>query len=470
MSCRMRPFAWLLSCLIVTSSWLNAVEKPNIVFIITDDLGYGDLSCYGQHHFSTPHLDRLAAEGIRFTDHYAGATVCAPSRCALMTGRDTGHASIRGNGPFSLRPDPEDITVATLLRNHGYSTALVGKSCVTGNTQTPETLDRKGFTYFYGTTDHKDGHFRYPKFVYENDKKVELIGNTLYAGPHYDLDLYTRKALEFVERQGESPFFLVLSYPLPHASLDAPEASLDKVRQGIRNDQSFEAASGHYGKVKEVKATYAAMVTRIDESVGRLMEKLKEKRVDENTLVIFTSDNGSHAEGGYVYSMLQSNGPLRGGKRDLYEGGIRVPFIARWPAGIKAGQTSDHPSAFWDFLPTACELAAIAPPAGIGGISYAPTLLGQPAKQVKHEALYWEFHELNGRRALRMGEWKLVQYAKRPEAFATPELFNLADDLSEVKNLASREPERVRAMLDRMRQSRIPSPQFPHPLLDAPRP
>jgi arylsulfatase A len=463
----MKTLAWLVSSMIFAASWLPAAARPNIIFIITDDLGYGDLSCYGQRHFQTPHLDRLAGEGIRFTDHYSGATVCAPSRCALMTGRDTGHASIRGNGPFSLRPDPEDITVATLLRKQGYSTALVGKSCVTGNTQTPETLDQKGFTYFYGTTDHKDGHFRYPKFVYENDKRIELSGNTLYSGPHYDLDLYTRKALAFIERQDQSPFFLVLSYPLPHASLDAPEDSLGKVRKGIKNDQSFKAADGHYGKVKEVKATYAAMVTRIDEAVGSLIDKLKEEGVDENTLVIFTSDNGSYAEGGYHFSMLQSNGVLRGGKRDLYEGGIRVPFIARWPAAIKAGQVSDHPSAFWDFLPTACDLAAIPQPTGIEGISYVPTLLGKPGEQPKHDALYWEFHELNGRRALRMGSWKLVQYAERPRTFGAPELYDLSSDLSETRNLATQEPGRVQAMLARMNQARTPSPKFPQPLLDA---
>jgi arylsulfatase A len=466
MNPRMNPFLRILCALIASIAPLRAAEPPNIVFIITDDLGYGDLSCYGQTHFQTPHLDRMAQQGLRFTDHYAGATVCAPSRCALMTGKDTGHSYIRGNGPFALRPDPEDLTVATLLRQNGYSTGLIGKSCVTGNTQTPETLTAKGFSYFYGTTDHQDGHFRYPEFVYENDKRIELSGNTRYAGPHYDLDLYTGKALEFIGRQGKKPFFLLLSYPLPHASLAAPEDSVAKVRAGIQNDISHNPSKGHYGKVAEVKATYAAMVTRIDDAVGSLLDKLKQQGVDENTLIIFTSDNGSHIEGGYHHSLLQSNGKLRGGKRDLYEGGIRIPFIARWPKGVPGGRTTDHPSAFWDFLPTVCELAGIPKPSDIQGISYAPTLFGKADQQASHESLYWEFHELQGRRALRMGDWKLVQYGLMPGAFGEPELYDLANDPSETKDLATQEPARLKAMLSRIKQSRRPSPDFPLKGLD----
>lgn len=458
-------FAFIAS--VASIAPVRAATPPNILFIITDDLGYGDLSCYGQKHFKTPHLDRLARQGIRFTDHYAGATVCAPSRCSLMTGNDSGHSYIRGNGPFALRPDPEDLTVATLLKQHGYSTGLIGKSCVTGNTQTPETLAAKGFSYFYGTTDHKDGHFRYPMFVYENDKRIELTGNTRHAGPHYDLDLYTRKAGEFIDRQNKQPFFLLLSYPVPHASLSAPEDSLAKVRDGIRNDVSSKGKSGHYGKVTEVKATYAAMVTRIDDAIGSLVEKLKQKGMEENTIIMFTSDNGSHTEGGYDHSMLQSNGKLRGGKRDLYEGGIRIPFIAHWPKGFPGGRTTAHPSAFWDFLPTACELVGITPPSGIQGISYAPTLLGKTDQQTAHESLYWEFHELQGRRALRMGDWKLVQYGLKPGAFGKPELYHLATDRSESKNLASQEPARLQALLARINQTRIPSPAFSLKGLDA---
>ena len=456
-----------LILLLALLAWpVLAAPRPNVILVITDDLGYGDLSCYGQKNFETPHLDRLAKEGIRFTDHYAGATVCAPSRCCLMTGKDTGHATIRGNGPFALSPDPADRTVATLLRENGYSTALIGKSCVTGNTQTPGTLKEKGFDYFFGTTDHKDGHFRYPMFVYENDKRVELAGNTRYGGPHYDLDLYAGKALEFLDQQAEKPFLLVLSLPLPHASLAVPEDSLVAVRPKIRDDTSHAPKDRHYGDVKEVKASYAGMVVRVDGVVGSLLAKLKAKGIDDNTLVMFTSDNGSHSEGGYHYRMLESNGKLRGGKRDLYEGGIRVPLVARWPKGIPAAQTTDHPSAFWDFLPTLCDLSGAEKPADIQGLSYAPVLAGNPAAQAKHDALYWEFHELGGRRALRMGNWKLVQYDLKPGAFGKPELFDLNTDISETTDLAGKQPERVAEMMARMKRSRITNEQFILPGLD----
>lgn len=443
-----------------------AAPKPNVIFIIADDLGYGDLSCYGQKHFKTPHLDRVAKEGVRFTDHYSGSTVCAPSRSCLMTGRDTGHTGIRANGEFALRPDPQDLTVATMMRDAGYATGLIGKSCVTGNTQTPETLAEKGFEYFYGTTQHKDGHFRHPEFVYENGSRIELEGNTLYGGPHYDVDLYSERALEFVEKRADKPFFLVLSYPVPHASLDVPEDSLERVRPGIRDEVSHLPEKYHYKPAKEVKATYAGMVTRIDDAVGRLLALLEEKGIDENTLVMFTSDNGSHIEGGYHFSMLGSNDPLRGGKRDLYEGGIRVPMVARWPGGIPAGRVTGHPSAFWDFLPTVCELAGIDVPEDIQGVSYVAAMTGK-GMQKAHEALYWEFHENNGRRALRQGDWKLVQYGLAPGAFGKPELYDLSADIGEKNNLAEKHPERVKEMLARMDRSRVPDERFPLPGLDA---
>lgn len=457
-----------LLALILASAPLSAADpapRPNVVLILADDLGYGDLSCYGQKFFTTPHIDRLAAEGIRFTDHYSGATVCAPSRCALLTGVHTGHASIRGNGPFALRPDPQDLTIATLLRAAGYATALIGKSCVTGNTQTPETLAEKGFETFYGTTDHRDGHFRNPEFVYDNLERVELEGNSLYEGPHYDVDLYTNKALEFVAANSSRPFFLVLSYPVPHASLDVPEDSLEKVRDGIVDENSHAPRKFHYKPVKEVKATYAGMVSRVDDAVGKLIALLKEKDIDENTLVMFTSDNGSHVEGGYHYGMLASNGALRGGKRDLYEGGIRVPLVARWPAGIAAGRTSAHISAFWDFLPTACELAGIQPPADIDGISFAPTLRDDGA-QAEHEALYWEFHEGDGRRALRQGPWKLVQYGVKPGKVGALELYRLSDDPGETHNLAAAHPEVLESMKKTLEAARVPNERFPLPGLD----
>lgn len=344
--------------------------KPYIFLILADDLGYGDLSCYGQKNFKTPAIDALAADGIRFTDHYAGATVCAPSRCALLTSKHTGHAAIRGNGPVDLPAG--ETTVATLLRQAGYKTALIGKSCVTGNTQTPESLARHGFTYLYGITDHQDAHFRYPKFLCENSKRINFPDNQLHTGNHYDLDLYTDQTLAYIDRQSdEKPFFLVFSVPMPHASMVAPEDSMAKARASVGPEKKVKvpAKHPHYTAVAEPKASYAALVIRMDDAVAKVTSKLREKGVLDNTLVIFTSDNGSHSEGGYQPSMLDSSGPFRGHKRDLHDGGIRVPFIARWPASIKPSQTSAHPSAFWDFLPTACAIAGAPVPAGLDGIS-----------------------------------------------------------------------------------------------------
>lgn len=445
-------------------SVLVASARPNIVYILTDDLGYGDLSCYGQAHFETPVLDGLAERGLRFTDHYSGATVCAPARCSLMTGRDPGHAWIRGNGPFALRPDPEDLTVATLLQRAGYHTALIGKSTVTGNTQTPETALQKGFDVFYGTTDHRDGHFRYPEFIYDQTEKVVLEDNHLHHGEHYDAELYTRKAEQFIAGQSaENPFFLLLSYPIPHASNIAPEGVAERL--DIENDIDF-SESNHYSTVDNVKANYAGMVVAIDTYVGRVMAALEARDLAEDTLVIFTSDNGSHYEGGYHPDLLDSNSPFRGGKRDLYEGGIRVPMIAHWPGGILQPGTPSHPCAFWDFLPTACDLAGIKAPSGIEGVSFAPTILGNPEAQAAPEFLYWEFHEKRSRRALRQGDWKLVQYDLSAEPAGTPRLYDLSKDLGEQNDLAAKHPDMVEEMVERMNRHRQPAPLFPNRALD----
>jgi arylsulfatase A-like enzyme len=433
----------------------DAAAKPNIVFIIADDLGYGDLGCYGQKTTRTPVLDKLAAGGIRFTQHYSGAPVCAPSRSTLMTGLDTGSTWLRGNGEFELRPDPEDLTVATLLKRAGYRTAMVGKSCVSGNTQNPQHVLKKGFDVFYGTTSHKDGHFRYPLFVYDQEKKVELEGNQLHRGKSYDTELYTARAERFI-RETEDPFFLLLSYPIPHASLLAPEGS-------VPGAVGKKPENGHYTAVQKPAVHYRAMVEALDGYVGRLLAALEEKGVARDTLIILTSDNGSHYEGGYNPEMLNSSGPLRGGKRDLYEGGIRVPMIAHWPAGIAKPGTSDHPSAFWDFLPTACGLAGVDAPAGLHGISWLPTLTGK-GEQRTHDFLYWEFHEVATRLALRQGDWKLVQYEVSKNG--KPELYHLGRDLAETKNLAEEEPERVAAMLKILKERHKPSPIFPNPALD----
>ena len=437
-------------------------SKPNIVFVITDDLGYGDLSCYGQTSFTTPNIDRLATSGIRFTRHYSGATVCSPSRCCLMTGKDGGHATIRNNGPHMI--GDKEITVGDLAKSTGYNTAMIGKSCLTGNTQTPEKVLAHGFDYFYGTTDHKDGHYRYPKFVYRNNERINFPNNALHDGTDYDGNLYTEEAIGFIAKQTkQTPFFLLLSYPMPHASIIAPEKDRAAAREFVESEVEFKN-SDHYTNTPEVLANYIATVKIMDNAVGLIVKQLKQQGLSDNTLIIFTSDNGPSFEGGKLPEMLDSNGPLRGGKRDLYEGGIRIPFIASWPAVIKPGQTTDHASAFWDFLPTVCELTGQEAPEGIQGLSFANTLFGK--EQAKHEHLYWEFHPKGGRRALQRGDWKLVQYdINKPKKIRT-ELYNLAEDISEEEDLSGSHPELLAEMLQRAKNARVPSKLFRNKGLD----
>jgi arylsulfatase A-like enzyme len=313
----------------------------------------------------------------------------------------------------------------------------------------------KGFDVFYGTTSHKDGHFRYPLFIYDQLMRVDLDGNKLHSGKSYDAELYTERAEEFI-RETDGPFFLLLSYPIPHASVLAPQGT-------VPDGEGEKPANGRYTAVKEPAAHYRAMVESIDRYMARLLDALDEKGVGRDTLILFTSDNGPHFEGGYKPDMLDSNGPLRGGKRDLFEGGIRVPMIARWPAGIKKPGTSDHIGAFWDFLPTACELAGVKAPEDIDGISYLPTLAGD-GEQRAHDFLYWEFHESGGRRALRQGDWKLVQYDL--ETSGKPMLFNLAEDPGETNDLAAKDPQRLADMVKLMDKHRRPSPIFPNKALD----
>jgi len=427
-------------------------RPPNIIYIMADDLGYGDLGCYGQQRIKTPSLDRMAAEGLRFTDHYAGSTVCAPSRCVLMTGVHTGHSYIRGNrevrpmGQWPLRPGT--VTVARLLNDAGYATALIGKWGLggPGSTGIP---NKQGFDYFFGYLCQRHAHNYYPEFLFRNTERVPLAGNKV-AKPRedgagmaieraqYSHDLCAEEALRFVERSKNRPFFLYLALTIPHANNEAGGRGMEVPSLGPYAQMDWpEPQKGH-----------AAMITRMDADVGRLLAKLKELKLDENTLVLFTSDNGPHREGGANPNFNDSNGPLRGIKRDLYDGGIRVPLIARWPGKIEPGGVTDHISAFWDFLPTACEVAGIDPPEKIDGISYLPTLLGETDRQAQHEYLYWEYY---GKRAVRLGKWKAI-------GFPVPgkiELFDLATDLGETKNVAAENPQIVQRITEIMKAAHV---------------
>jgi arylsulfatase A-like enzyme len=415
--------------------------KPNIIFILADDLGYGDLGCYGQKQIQTPHLDRLAAEGMRFTDHYAGDTVCAPARCSLMTGLHTGHTYVRGNReiqPMGQLPLPADtVTLPKVLQQAGYTTALIGKWGLGGPDSTG-IPNRQGFDYFFGYLCQRHAHNYYPEFLFRNEQRVPLKnkvpgGRLDGAGVatekvEYSADLIEQEALQFVAENKAGPFFLYWAATLPHANNEGGTNGMEVPDYGPYADKDWP----------QPEKGRAAMITRLDRGVGRLLQKLKDLGLDRNTLVFFTSDNGPHREGGSNPEFFHSSGPLRGVKRDLYEGGIRVPLLARWPGRIEAGAATDLVSAFWDFLPTLAELAGVPCPANTDGISLLPTLLGRPEPQRKHEFLYWEFHEGGSIQAVRMGRWKAVRPFGKPL-----ELYDLQTDLRETHNVAGNHPDLV---------------------------
>jgi arylsulfatase A-like enzyme len=435
----------------------QAAERPNIIFILADDLGYGDLGVYGQEVIKTPNLDRMAAEGMRFTDYYAGSAVCAPSRSCLMTGQHTGHTYMRGNGNHWLRPDSEDVTVARLLKDAGYATAMIGKSSTSGDV--PDDLaqpNKKGFDHFYGVLGHGEAHHYYPEVMYRNGERIEMPGNHSHHGDQYCHDLYLAEAIDWIGEQQEGPFFLMYSALIPHASLSVPEEWVAKYRGKVGEERVVP--EGHYAGTNEPKAVFAGMVSRLDWEVGQILDALKKYGIDDNTIVMFASDNGAHAAGGHLESDFNSSGPLRGEKRDVYEGGIRSPLLVRWPGTVAAGAVNDHVGAHWDFLATACALAGVAPPKNTDGISMLPTILGNDAAQQEHTYLYWEFFEKGGRRAVRMGDFKAVQNDVLKNPDGPIELYDVSKDLAETTDLAAAHPELVSRVRTIFETARTPSP------------
>ncbi len=435
-----------------------APRRPNIIFILADDLGYGDLGCYGQTRIKTPNIDRLAAEGMRFTDFYAGSTVCAPSRCALMTGLHTGHCLIRGNAKVALRP--EDATVAELLKDSGYHTGLIGKWGL-GNEHTTGVPQKKGFDEFAGYLDQTHAHNYYTDYLWRFDPrtgwddKVVLPENQGQEKKLYIPDLFATATLQFVKMNKQTqlnqhrPFFLEWATIIPHANNE--EGSRTGNGMQVPSDAPYNNESW-----PQPEKNKAAMISRLDADVGRLLDTLQQLKQDEETIIFFSSDNGPHKEGGVDPNFFQSSGPFRGYKRDLYEGGIRVPLIVRWPGKIKPGQTSTTILAFWDFLPTAAEIAGVKPPPAIDGISFLPSLLGQPQTN-QHQALYWEFHERGFQQAARMGDWKAV----RLKADGPLELYNLKTDPGEKTNVADQNPKVVARFEDYLKSARTESAQWP---------
>jgi len=432
--------------------------RPNILIVQADDLGYGDLSAYGQAHFRTPALDRLAAEGIRFTQYYAGSTVCAPSRAALMTGFHTGHASIRGNGEIPL--PAEDVTVAMALRDAGYRTAVIGKWGL-GRPGTTGQADKKGFDYAFGFLDHRHAHRQFTDHLYRNTDAIPIDAEHVYAN-----DLFTAEASAFIEKADPRPFFLYLNYTVPHAELRVPDDSLEPMRGKFPEKPFVNAAADArttgpdntslgYRSQPTPKAAFAAMIVRMDRDVGRLVDLLRARQLDARTLVLFVSDNGPHEEGGGDPQFFKSSGGLRGIKRDLYEGGLRVPMIARWPGTIPKGRVSDHVWAHWDLFPTLAEVARARTPAGLDGMSMLRALRGEA--QPTHEYFYWEFHERGFQQAVRTGSWKGV----RPTKEAPLELYDLAADPAEQHDVAAANPEVVAKLEAYLRAARTENSQWP---------
>ena len=449
------------------------LDKPNIIYILADDLGYGDIGAFGQEKIKTPYLDALAREGMRFTQHYAGNTVCAPSRASLITGKHPGKIQIRGNFEIGTFLDEEEwgqlplwpgtTTVATVLQDAGYKTAIVGKWGLGGAGSHGEP-NKQGFDYFFGYLDQKQAHNHYPSHLWENEERFDLDNKFMiphatlpddadpnnpksyepYKRGDYAQDRLTNKAIEFIDENQKKPFFLYLAYAIPHPALQVPEKALEEYSH-------FEESpyQGRYIPLLRPRAARAAMISYMDRDVGRIIKLLKELQLDKNTLVVFSSDNGAGSEGGADLDFFKSNGLLRGEKRDLYEGGIRTPTIAWFPGVIDGGSKTDHLSAFWDVLPTFAELAGAEPPEGVDGISFLPTLLGN-IQEEKHNHLYWEFHKNTGGHAQAVrfdisgDKWKAVRvYTRTNKNNPKIELYKLNEDVSEKNDISDEYPDLV---------------------------
>lgn len=431
----------------------RASRKPNIIYILADDLGYGHLGSYGQEKIKTPHLDRMAAEGMRFTRAYAGSHVCAPSRSTLMTGLHTGRTPVRANGK-ERHLHADDVTVAEVLKKAGYATGLFGKWGLGNLADGPGHPNRQGFDEFFGHLDQVHAHFYYPYWVWHNGEKYALPGNEGGKRGQYVHDEIHAKALDFIRRQKDRPFFAYLAYIVPHVELVVPGDSEAPYRGRFPKVSIPDPRKGYLGS-DDAYVTYAGMISRLDRGVGEVLALLKELGLEGDTLVLFSSDNGAQGNSWQpLVDFFKGNGELRGTKGTFYEGGIRVPLLARWPGKVKAGAVSDHATAHWDFLPTAAEVAGIAPPGEIDGISLLPTLLGK-GEQRRHEFLYWEYPDPRRVQAALWNDssgalWKAVQ----PRANAAFELYNLKDDPSERTNLADRHPEILKRLVERLARAR----------------
>jgi arylsulfatase len=435
---------------------------------MADDLGYAELGCYGQEQIQTPSVDRMAAEGLRFTQFYSGSPVCASARCVFMTGLHTGHAHIRSNSevqPEGQKPIPnEAVTIAELLRERGYATGAMGKWGL-GGPDSGGLPTRQGFDHWFGYLCQRQAHNFYPRYLWRNETKVPLSGNDRgLTGEQYSHDLIAEEAVQFISDHRHEPFFLYVPFTIPHLAIQVPEDSLALYR-GRWPDPPYDG--DRYLPHPAPRAGYAAMVSRMDRDVGRILDLVKRLGLDEDTIVFFTSDNGPtyNRLGGSDSEFFDSNGPLRGYKGSLYEGGIRVPLVVRAPGRIESGRTTDHVAAFWDVLPTLVELAGGTPPDGIDGINFLPELTGH-GEQPEHEYLYWEFPSYGRQQAVRLGDWKGVRQ-NMARGNMEIELYNLSDDIGESQNVAAEHAHVVARVEQIMREARVPSAEFPFKELDS---
>lgn len=468
-------FAFGIGFLIPSLGSLHAAEKkaerkPNIVFILADDLGYGDIGAYGQTKIKTPNLDRMAAEGMKFTNMYCGCAVCAPSRCTLMTGKHLGHATVRDNmqrapGKEGQHPmEPGTITAAQLLKKAGYATAIVGKWGLGMPEDKSSPLDY-GFDHHYGYLCQGVAHTYYPPYLWNDNKKVMLEGNPPYdpamkgviepGGKIYSQDRMAEDALRWVRDHKDVPFFFYYAFTIPHVSLQTTDADLAEYKG--KWPETPVRGSKHYANVDAPRAAYAAMISRMDRDIGDLLDLIAQLKLDDNTIVFFASDNGAvFPLTGTDPEFFNSQVGMRGYKQELYEGGIRSPFLARWPGHIKAGSTSELIGAFWDMMPTWCEIAGTKPAEGIDGLSIAPTLFGKPGQKI-HEYLYWEYHSAGKAQAVRFGNWKAVRNQVKKDPNSTPELYDLATDPGEKTNVAAQHPDLAAKAAGYMKAAHTPS-------------
>ena len=447
--------------LLFTNLYAQQKKMPNVIFIMADDLGIGDLGTYGQRFIKTPAIDQLAKEGVRFAQHYAGNAVCGPSRASLITGKHNGHANVRGNAltsitdgeQFDLPLAGEEITIAEIMKQKNYATACIGKWGM-GGPNSEGSPNKQGFDYFFGFLNQASAHKYYPAFLFENDIKIPFNKKV------YSEDIFDEKALEFIDKNAKKPFFLYFVPTLPHAELKVPNDDVGEY-DGLFTEKPFIGDPTGVGFSPQAKplATYAAMVARLDKSVQKIRTLLKERNIDHNTLIVFTSDNGVHDRSGYNPYVMDSNGPFRGIKRDMYEGGVRTPYIVHWPEQIAPNTTTFHVAAFYDFLPTLCDLVGVKIPLNCDGISFLPSLTGLGI-QKKHDFLYWEIHENGGLQAVLKNNWKLIRFNVDKKVYRY-ELYNLNADPGEALNVVAQYPNTVKNLSLLMDKSHVKNDRYP---------